>query len=57
MSNESSDIQLITQESTLTDLKDGRVPKCMFWSIDEVVEWITNIGYPEYKVTCCPVNK
>ena len=51
MSTLSNEIQLITQESTLTDLKDGRVPKCIFWSVQDVVVWIQNIGFPEYEVS------
>ena len=42
--------ELITQESTLSDLKDPRVPRCLFWSMDDVVAWIKEIGFPEYEV-------
>ncbi len=34
----------------LEDLRDDRVPGCMYWSCDDVANWIEGIGYPFYKV-------
>lgn len=31
-------------------MKDERVPPCLHWSVDQVAEWIEEIGYPYYKV-------
>lgn len=32
------------------DMKDERVPGCVFWSIEDVANWIEGIGHPYYKV-------
>ena len=35
------------------DLKDGRIPACLHWSVDDVAAWIEEIGFPYYKVRDC----
>ncbi len=32
------------------DLKDGRVPTCLYWSYDDVANWVGDLGFPQYKV-------
>lgn len=40
-----------TQSSTIIeDLKDERVPPALYWTIDQVAEWIEELGFPYYKV-------
>ena len=34
----------------IEDLKDERVPNCLYWSEEQVAEWIEEIGFPDYKV-------
>lgn len=33
----------------IADFKDGTVPTCMYWTGDEVAEWIGQLGFPMYK--------
>ncbi|KAK2141610.1 hypothetical protein LSH36_1069g00047 [Paralvinella palmiformis] len=35
--------------SQIEEMKDQRVPQCLFWSIDDVANWIEAIGFPHYK--------
>ena len=37
-------------ESLKEDLKDARVPNCIFWTKDDVSNWIEELGFPDYKV-------
>ena len=37
-------------ESMKTDLKDSRVPNCIYWTVEDVTKWIEELGYPDYKV-------
>lgn len=37
-------------DNSKEDMKDERVPPCLHWSVDQVAEWIEEIGYPYYKV-------
>ena len=37
-------------ESMKEDLKDHRVPNCIYWTIEDVCAWIEGIGFPDYKV-------
>lgn len=36
--------------SAIEDLKDNRVPPCLYWSNDQVCEWIVELDLPQYKV-------
>ena len=37
-------------ESMKEDLKDHRVPNCIYWTVEDVCTWIEGIGFPDYKV-------
>ena len=37
--------------SKIEDMKDERVPACLYWTVDDVANWIESIGFPDYKVT------
>ncbi|KAK2185518.1 hypothetical protein NP493_232g03009 [Ridgeia piscesae] len=39
----------VTSESTLTDLKDDRIPTCLMWTVQQVADWMEEIGFPDYK--------
>ncbi|XP_064611618.1 sterile alpha motif domain-containing protein 15-like [Liolophura sinensis] len=36
-------------ESAVADLKDGRVPSALYWSIPQVADWIDDLGFPAYR--------
>lgn len=36
--------------SAVDDLKDERVPPCLYWSVDQVADWIEELGFPYYRV-------
>ena len=36
--------------SAVEDLKDEQVPACLYWSVDQVADWIEELGFPNYKV-------
>ena len=38
-------------ESIKEDLKDGRVPSCIFWTCEEVANWIEELGFPDYRAS------
>lgn len=40
-----------TMESAIEDLKDDKVPPCLYWSVEKVEEWIEKLGFPNYKVS------
>ncbi|XP_076463023.1 sterile alpha motif domain-containing protein 15-like [Babylonia areolata] len=45
-----------TESTTIVeDLKDSRVPSPMYWSVDQVAEWIEELGFPHYK-SCFTTN-
>ena len=49
---------MATMKSAVEDLKDERVPQCLYWNVDQVANWIEDLGFPYYKVTyfmseCC----
>lgn len=35
--------------SAVEDLKDEQVPACLYWSVDQVADWIEELGFPNYK--------
>ncbi|OWF56359.1 sterile alpha motif domain-containing protein 15-like [Mizuhopecten yessoensis] len=41
--------------STVEDLKNEQVPQCLYWTVDQVVDWIDNLGFPYYKA-CFATN-
>ncbi|KAL5017043.1 hypothetical protein ScPMuIL_006632 [Solemya velum] len=42
-------------EINVDDLKDERVPPCLFWTSDQVADWIAELGFPCYKA-CFETN-
>lgn len=36
--------------AVIADLKDGRVPPCLYWSCEQVAEWVDGLGLGQYKV-------
>mgnify|MGYP001795893553 len=34
----------------IEDLKDKRVPPSLYWSIEQVSEWVESLGLGQYKV-------
>ncbi|KAK7101339.1 sterile alpha motif domain-containing protein 15-like [Littorina saxatilis] len=45
-----------TEASTIVeDLKDERIPNAMYWTVDQVAEWIEELGFPHYK-SCFTTN-
>lgn len=34
----------------IEDLKDERVPPALYWTTEQVAEWIEELGFPHYKV-------
>ena len=52
MSRESTNLSnTLTNESTITDLKDPRVPLCLAWNVQQVADWMEEIGLPDYRVS------
>ena len=43
-------LQLATMQSAVEDLKDEKVPACLYWSVDQVADWIEELGFPNYRV-------
>lgn len=41
--------EIMASESIKEDLRDGRVPSCIFWTCEEVAKWIEDLGFPDYK--------
>jgi hypothetical protein len=43
---------MASQESQtiVEDLKDERIPNALYWTIDQVADWIVDLGFPHYKV-------
>ena len=39
------------ESSTVEDLKDERVPPCLYWTVDQVADWVENLGFPYYRVS------
>jgi len=40
-----------TGSAIIEDLKDSRVPPCLYWSVEQVSEWVASeLGLEEYKV-------
>lgn len=33
------------------DLRDARVPTCLYWDCDKVGDWIEDLGFPQYRVS------
>ena len=36
--------------SAVDDLKDERVPPCLYWTVEQVADWIEELGFPYYRV-------
>ena len=36
--------------SAIDDLKDERVPPSLYWTVDQVADWIEELGFPDYRV-------
>ncbi|KAF6017471.1 SAMD15 [Bugula neritina] len=46
-----------TGSAIIEDLKDSRVPPCLYWSVEQVSEWVASeLGLEEYK-ECFEKNK
>ncbi|KAK3599910.1 hypothetical protein CHS0354_022495 [Potamilus streckersoni] len=41
--------------SAVADLKDERVPPCLYWSVQQVADWIEELGFPFYR-SCITEN-
>ena len=37
-------------QSAVEDLKDERVPQCLYWNVEQVADWIVELGFPYYRV-------
>ena len=37
--------------SAVEDLKDERVPPSLYWSVNQVADWIEELGFPYYRVS------
>ncbi|KAL8604755.1 hypothetical protein ACOMHN_017714 [Nucella lapillus] len=45
-----------TESATIVeDLKDSRVPNPIYWSVNQVAEWIEELGFPQY-TSCFTTN-
>ncbi|XP_045159892.1 sterile alpha motif domain-containing protein 15-like [Mercenaria mercenaria] len=42
-------------KSAVEDLKDERVPQCLYWNVDQVADWIEDLGFPYYR-SCITEN-
>ena len=40
----------MSEEAQREDLKDPRVPSCLYWTVDMVADWIIWLGLPQYAV-------
>lgn len=38
-------------KSAVEDLKDERVPPVLYWSVEQVADWIEELGFPYYRVS------
>lgn len=41
---------MAAMSSAVEDLKNEQVPQCLYWNVDQVVNWIDELGFPYYKV-------
>ena len=39
------------EDRKVTDLKDERVAPCLYWSCEQVGDWVENLGFPHYRVS------
>ena len=39
------------EDRTITDLKDERVPPPMYWTCEQVADWVEELGFPYYRVS------
>ncbi|XP_052775199.1 sterile alpha motif domain-containing protein 15-like [Mya arenaria] len=46
---------MATMKSAVEDLKDERVPQCLYWNVDQVADWIEDLGFPYYR-SCIAEN-
>ena len=42
--------------SLKADLRDARVPNCIYWKVEDVSKWIEELGFPDYKVKILKCN-
>lgn len=40
----------MSELAMIADLKDVRVPPCLYWSSTQVQEWVSELGLAQYKV-------
>jgi hypothetical protein len=52
MQNQSSnDIALKDSEkATRSDLRNPKVPECMYWTVENVADFIESLNFPQYRV-------
>ncbi|KAK7495023.1 hypothetical protein BaRGS_00013663 [Batillaria attramentaria] len=45
-----------TESATIVeDLKDERIPSAMYWTVEQVADWIDELGFPHYR-NCFTTN-
>lgn len=42
---------MAAMQSAVEDLKDEKVPACLYWTVEQVSDWIEELGFPNYKVS------
>ncbi|CAC5399055.1 unnamed protein product [Mytilus coruscus] len=40
---------MAAMQSAVEDLKDEKVPACLYWTVEQVSDWIEELGFPNYK--------
>ena len=46
--------KMAQMKSAVEDLKDERVPPSLYWTVDQVADWIEELGFPYYRVKLEP---
>ncbi|KAJ8305596.1 hypothetical protein KUTeg_016141 [Tegillarca granosa] len=37
-------------DSAIEDLKDEAVPRVLYWTVENVADWIEELGFPDYRI-------
>lgn len=43
-------------DSAIEDLKDEAVPRVLYWTVENVADWIEELGFPDYR-SCITENR
>ncbi len=50
MSTTDSHTQQLEEEAYKSDLRNPKVPECLYWTTDNVVDFMESLNFPQYKV-------